>query len=402
MIKSSFPTCPSQVFSVHHCMTSSSVSFTDHSLSVHLSLNAKHSLIFLTITYRATVGQRSSDAFEFEWKVAKKPREVEVAIKVINVIDFCTVTSRCEIDFYLYLEWIDPAMIGIERGDPQFKRTGEEYEQLWNPHVEINNSVNLEASLGPDMAWNFKDSKTGLMRYTQRYKGFITCETDLRRFPFDFADVSVQLGCKMFKSDKVTLSKAHTTVRAEDNVVQRETLHEWELLDKNISLYSSVGSTNYSNLSCNFFFLRLYGFYLVKVVLIQLMLSALSWTVMFMSPSEFGDRISNLLTLFLSSVAFLYVIGDKVPKVPYLTLLDKIILSNFVLLFIIAIESFAVFLLYSEDGYNDIVSAKAVDSYSKVILPAVCVLVNLLFVLQGVAQRKYLVSYRQRHQKKNV
>lgn len=96
------------------------------------------------------LGKRSHQAFEYEWKELKKPRNVEVAWKVSNVTDFDTVTCRCEIDFYIYLEWYDPAMVGIERGDPIFKRTGEEYEKLWNPRVEVNNAVELAECLDAD------------------------------------------------------------------------------------------------------------------------------------------------------------------------------------------------------------------------------------------------------------
>ena len=41
------------------------------------------------------------------------------------------------------------ALVGIEPGDPRFRRTATEYETLWNPKVEINNGIELEELLDP-------------------------------------------------------------------------------------------------------------------------------------------------------------------------------------------------------------------------------------------------------------
>ena len=97
-----------------------------------------------------SLGKRSHLAFEYEWKELKNPRNVEIAWNVSNVTGFDTVSCRCEIDFYIYLSWIDPAMVGIELGDPIFKRTAEEYELLWNPRVEVNSAVDLRECLDAD------------------------------------------------------------------------------------------------------------------------------------------------------------------------------------------------------------------------------------------------------------
>ncbi len=63
--------------------------------------------------------------------------------------------GTCDINFYLWLSWFDPAMIGVQRGDPRFGRTADEYEKLWKPIVEVNNSLSLEPLLDLDSSWNF-------------------------------------------------------------------------------------------------------------------------------------------------------------------------------------------------------------------------------------------------------
>jgi hypothetical protein len=59
------------------------------------------------------------------------------------------------------------------------------------------------------------------------------------------------------------------------------------------------------------------------------------------------DRLGNTLTVFLASVAFLFVLNDALPKVSYLTTLDLIILANFGLLFMVQDASIALSLTLS-------------------------------------------------------
>ena len=60
-------------------------------------------------------------------------------------------------------------------------------------------------------------------------------------------------------------------------------------------------------------------------------LSLLSWGTKPDDQGEFFDgRISILLTLLLTMVAFKNIISEKIPALPYLTLLDKFIIGGFI------------------------------------------------------------------------
>ena len=63
-------------------------------------------------------------------------------------------------------------------------------------------------------------------------------------------------------------------------------------------------------------------------------------------PDEFADRMSTTLTLFLAAVAFLYVVGEALPKISYLTLLDKAMLVAFAAIFLSGFESFLSYVLH--------------------------------------------------------
>ena len=124
---------------------------------------------------------------------------------------------------------------------------------------------------------------------------------------------------------------------------------------------------------------RRYGFYLYKVVLINVLMSIWAWSVFWMPGDEFGDRVGVSLTLFLASVAFLFVISDKLPKVDFLTALDKMILFSFLMLFGTAVESFAVLVTITKNPEM----AAQIDYFSRFCFPIVFVFVNFFFVLRA-------------------
>jgi len=57
------------------------------------------------------------------------------------------------------------------------------------------------------------------------------------------------------------------------------------------------------------------------------------------NPEQLNDRFNLTLTLFLTAVAFHFVVSSELPKIAYATRLDKFIAFMYVLLFLTAIEN---------------------------------------------------------------
>ena len=91
-------------------------------------------------------------------------------------------------------------------------------------------------------------------------------------------------------------------------------------------LSGPTGSGNYySNVEFVIIIHRNFWYYVWKVLAIVYLLIMSMFVIFVMDPiDDFADRINICLTLFLAAVAFLYVVGESLPKVPYLTLLDKV------------------------------------------------------------------------------
>ena len=83
------------------------------------------------------------------------------------------------------------------------------------------------------------------------------------------------------------------------------------------------------------------GFWRVLIPLTLLVLA--SWTVFWFEPTNLQPQISTSLAILLSFVTFNYAIDFSLPKVAYLTFIDRYILTSFA--FVLSV-TFAVAILH--------------------------------------------------------
>jgi heme/copper-type cytochrome/quinol oxidase subunit 2 len=72
--------------------------------------------------------------------------------------------------------------------------------------------------------------------------------------------------------------------------------------------------------------------------MVMLAICSLSFTAFAIPREDLGDRMSIVLTLLLTAVAFKLVIADSLPKVSYFTALDTYMNAMFLLLFMVCLS----------------------------------------------------------------
>ena len=339
--------------------------------------------------HEKSIGDRSMSAFKRE--IATKPRVVYVRFKVFDIKAIDGANGIVLLDFAVYLRWFDQSCINVSR--ETFGRTAEEYEQLWHPRVEINNDQGLSEIWDPDTSWNLKDYETGEVKYSQRYRGPVSNSMDLRNFPFDSDVLTIHLGPKFYKEDKL-IFESDPDHKVEETSVSHA-LEEWTVSTP-VSVDFITGKFGHRNVDLNIIVHRNSGYYIWKVLLINLLAGMFSWTVFLTPASEFIDRINSTLTLFLAEVAFLFVIADKLPQVSYLTVMDRIVLGSFVLLFATAIESVLAYTFisdgkfFSSAGGPDYVKAEEVDKYAFFLFPLAFFLLHVVCIFRAISKRSLL------------
>ena len=85
-----------------------------------------------------------------------------------------------------------------------------------------------------------------------------------------------------------------------------------------------------SEVRCEIELTRVPMYYLCNIVLVVFVLVLVSFCVVGVPFEDLADRMSITMTLMLTVVAFKFVIAGMVPPTPYLTFMDKYVLSAFV------------------------------------------------------------------------
>ena len=123
--------------------------------------------------------------------------------------------------------------------------------------------------------------------------------------------------------------------------------------------------------------------YFFRMVLFLMLLTAASLISFSIEIIDSGaDRISYLITLLLTAVAYQFAILQDLPKVPYLTLFDKYIMQTFFFIFAMLVES-AVCMRHMDEWGED------VDNVCNYIFWCIFVLVQLGFVVVTMRARVY-------------
>lgn len=170
--------------------------------------------------------------------------------------------------------------------------------------------------------------------------------------------------------------------------IKESGLEEWDLGQVSVITKDSLPSgsgTIYSNGEFQVLVYRRVSYYVYKVLCIKMILIVSSFSIFSQDPLEaFADRQAHTFTLALTVVAFLYVAGQDLPKVSYLTVMDKFMLLGFLMLFAAGVENWMAFLI-AKNGDKDL--AEQIDKGCLVAYPILYAIAMIHFVSIGLMER---------------
>jgi hypothetical protein len=101
---------------------------------------------------------------------------------------------------------------------------------------------------------------------------------------------------------------------------------------------------------------------------------ALSWSIFWMSDERLAARSRIAATGVLTIVAFQFVVGEDLPRIAYLTLLDKIMIISFMILAVTVLQS----MIVSRYQDDDMPRAKRIDRISRLLFPGTYLVLMIL------------------------
>ncbi len=260
-----------------------------------------------------------------------EPIPIAVRAYIINITDVDEFRNTFELEVEFESSWNDPRLaFSPGQGEPS-KRVygGQVAEQMlgtiWVPDLGAVNVVGRPERLKTMLSVE----ADGTAMYRIRASGVIKSHFDFRDFPFDDQVFELRIRPFFLTSDVIRLVESDEKTAFDPNFH----LPEWEVRGVRTSIEEvTVAGMDrpYSQLTIMIDVTRKSGFYIWKVLLPILTIVCISWVVFWMTGEQLGRRASTSATTILTIIAYQFIMSGSLPRIPYLTVMDRIILWSFV------------------------------------------------------------------------
>ena len=260
-----------------------------------------------------------------------KPTIVTAKILIGQLQDMDTVRGTLNVRIGVWCFWKDPRLVGRSRMDPL-------PTELWSPRFTIAESLGdfnrrmCEFTLGIG-------TLVGNMYSLTWFKGNIKNPMDLHTFPLDTDTINITFfASECFKRNGDVNVNYKTDYRLLFDGwmfgAPSTAPYGWKLVSTAVSYVKHEHCQDVLQIRLNV--ARQINFYFFKVVIPLVLITCLNF--MGFSLETLGERLSNNVSLFLSALALLYVVGQDLPHTTFLTAIDRIVLVTLSLIFVTSIH----------------------------------------------------------------
>lgn len=269
--------------------------------------------------------------------------KISVTFYINKIYDVDTLSGSFSLDGYLLMSWQDDRN-GVKGEAVSRDRMYEnvnmdlfmEVHRVWFPYFEFLNILghrevsNKRLIITPD----------GYTTYNERFNAVFHNQMDFRKFPFDSQTFSLKLELFSYDSSKAVFEYKDIGELTENG----NYLEGWDITgikhESNDVTYEHLSDKEgepleFSRLEYEIFASRLSGYYIWQVFFPLFLIIISSWVVFWLK--EFSDQLATSFTLMLTVVAFNFYSASFLPQLPYNTFIESIIMSGYILIFLIII-----------------------------------------------------------------
>lgn len=269
-----------------------------------------------------------------------EPLPVEFNLQITELDSIDELNSQFRFEGYANFRWCDPRMAFDAAAEGQkvrryFGLTGD--IPYWNVNLTIANSIGAIETTRRLIEIH----SDGNIRVSGYFNSKVAAPFDLRQFPFDRQTFEIQIESFTYNNESVRL------VTGDDRVSYSPDLYlsEWQItgLEAYVEQTKNVRDrVPFSRAVIKMQVTREWGFYVYKLWVPLLLIVGLSFSIFWMRDESLAGRIRISATAFLTVVAYQFAISGNLPKVAYLTIMDRLMVTSFVLIALTAVQSMAV------------------------------------------------------------
>lgn len=215
-----------------------------------------------------------------------------------------------------------------------------QYENYWDPKIVFQNVLSESKHSVWKVLRHYDEGEAYIVQ-KHRLKATFSENLELALFPFDIQDLTLIISTELSEAE-VELEEdleEMSSVQIDSFAKEQEwTLHEC------VSFTPKVTTKAYTNpkfknptVVAGCFAGRRAGFFIWNVMLIMTLISSLSLATFAVDRGLPQNRLQLSFTLVLTGVAFKFVANQSIPKISYLTHLDRYILGSMIFLYLVCI-----------------------------------------------------------------
>ncbi|KAK2151359.1 hypothetical protein LSH36_366g04034 [Paralvinella palmiformis] len=233
----------------------------------------------------------------------------------------------------------------------------------------------------------------------RRVRGVFMENLELNDFPLDVQDLTVTITTERPDSeiDIIPDENEMSGINVQTFVDQQE----WRL-HQHIEVSKRVMTQEYSSsarchpaLSVTCRAARRPGYFYWNVFLVMFFISALSFATFAVSPELPQNRLQLSFTLLLTSVTFKFVINQSLPKISYLTYMDKYVLLSLVMLCVVCVWH-AVVTVFCRYGSTFLQKLERDVFIAFVMIYIICHIVFIFWLYFDACKRRRVMKHKDR------
>ena len=234
-----------------------------------------------------------------------QPLEVDIQMSVIAIVDFNEVKEQIKLTTILKLSWKDEFLTWEPEEFGNLSHIRIPQHLIWKPYLNIENSIEKLGEFGTPSLHALLES-SGKVTWKPVEVFTVSCSANVYKFPFDTQICHIEFEPSGYSSSEVRLISTAYQI----DLHEYKGTSGWDIANSTIEIKERPPDMY---LICSLILERKPLYFILNIFLPILLLSILNMFV-FVLPVESGEKISFVVTVFLSLAVFLTIVSGKLPE----------------------------------------------------------------------------------------
>ena len=241
--------------------------------------------------------------------------------------------------------------------------------EVWTPNVLLANRGGIVQKSLPEVVNIASD---GTVAYIQRYTGPLSQPLKLSEFPFDQHHFTIQFVAPGSSPEDIQFVPATAMGHPEivgGSMHKELSLPDWKVIEYVAEgrPYNPTGDIEVAGFIFEFIAKRYSAYYIWQVIIPLIFIVMMSWGAFYIDPTNAGAQIGVATSSMLTLIAYRFMLGNLLPRLPYMTRLDYFTLGSTALVFLTLVEVVVTTNLALREREK---IARRIDRWCRVLFPA--------------------------------